>query len=700
MMKRGGILVTGILLIASLALFLPAPAAAQAKKKSSKDLPPQHRKWLEEEVVYIITPKEREVFLQLEGVREREVFINAFWKQRDPTPDTDKNEFREEHYRRIAYANQWFGRGSPGPGWRTDMGRIYIILGEPKTIDRFENLTQVFPTVIWFYEGTGFRALPNAFNVVFFKPEGMGDYVLYSPMKNGPQKLLNNYMGDETDYESAYVQMMDIEPAIGNVSLSLIPGESLLSPRPTLSSDILLGSRIPSAPLEKVKDEYAEKLLRYKDVIEVDYTANYIDSEALIRIYQDPGGFPFVHYLIEPKRLTFEPAGDRYHADLETNVSVTDPQGGVVYQFNRSIPVDMTESQLAAIRGKLFSFQDLFPLVPGSYKINILLKNRVSREFTSAEASLFVPAPGAFTLYAPALANRADTASRFRGQTKPFLFGGLQLTPSPRNDFLPGETLYAFFQLQNAPDDVRNGGVVEYTILKETNRGTETVRSIAKPLAEYADRTNIFEEFSLANYPAADYILRISVQNAARAQRIAAEERFLVTPLPGLMRPWVMWPAPALMPSNAPQFLHIIGLQYMNKKDLAKSRPFLEAAVRREPNSASFALDYGRLLLELKEYAGVKAAAQPFLADERKWEFLEPAGRACQALGEHPEAIVYYKDYLEHFGANLNVLNAIGECYIQMGNTAEALAAWEHSLRIEPNQPKLKERVQELKQKK
>ena len=697
-MKRLIILVIGLLLVLSLALFLPGPASAQAKKKSSKDLPPQYRKWLEEEVVYIITPKEREVFLQLKSDLEREIFIKAFWKQRDPTPDTDRNEYREEHSRRIAYANQWFGRGSPGPGWRTDMGRIYILLGEPKTIDRFENLTQVFPTVIWFYDGMGSLGLPNSFNVVFFKSEGMGDYVLYSPMKDGPQKLLNNYMGDPADYESAYLQMMDVEPAIANVSLSLIPGESVISPRPTMSSDILLGNRIPSAPFEKVKDEYAEKLLRYKDVIEVDYTANYVDSDALIRVYQDPGGFAFVHYLIEPKRLTFEHVGDRYHADLEADVSVTDPQGGVVYQFNRSIPFDMTESQLAAIRGKLFSFQDLFPLVPGSYKISILLKNRVSREFTSAEASLFVPAPSAFTLYAPALANRADTASRFRGQTKPFLFGGLQLTPSPRNDFLPGETLYAFFQLQNAPEDVRNGGVVEYKILKETEKGPEPVHAVTKTLAECPDRTNIFEEFSLVNYPAANYILRISVQNAARTQRIAAEERFLVTALPSLMRPWVL--SVPLPPSNAPQFFHIVGLQYMNKKDLAKSRSLLEAAVRRDPNSASFALDYARLLLELKEYAGVKAATQPFLADERKWEFLEPAGRACQALGEHAEAIVYYKDYLAHFGANLNVLNAIGECYIQMGNTAEALAAWEHSLRIEPNQPKLKERVQELKQKK
>ena len=696
-MKRFVLIAFGLLIVASVLLF-PAPAGGQAEKKAtSKDLPPQYRKWLEEEVVYIITPKERGVFLQLDTDRDREVFIAAFWRQRDPTPGTDKNEFRVEHYRRIAYANNWFGRDSPGPGWRTDMGRIYIILGEPKTIDRFENLTQVYPTIIWFYSGLDSSRLPSNFNVVFFKPEGQRSYQIYSPMKDGPQKLLIHYMGDVTDYESAYVEMMDIEPAIASVTLSLIPGESMMSARPSMSSDILLGNRIPAAGYDKVKDDYAEKLLRYKDIIDVDYTANYIESDALIRVYQDPSGNPFVHFLIEPSRLTFEPVGDSYHADLETDVSVTDPKGGLVYQFSRSVPCDMTESQMASIRNKLFSYQDLFPLVPGSYKINILLKNKVSREFTSFEANLLVPAPGTFTLFAPCLANRVDKASRFRGQSKPFLLGSLQLTPSPRNDYLPGETLSAFFQLENAPEDIRDGGVVEYTILKEGEKGPEAVRTVTKALAEYPDRTDILEEFSLEGYQAANYILRISVQNAARVQRIAAEERFLVTALPVLMRPWVL---SVPQPSNAPQYLHIAGTQYLNKKELAKARPLLEAAVRREPSSVPFALDYARLLLELKEYAGVKDAARPFLADERKWDFLEPVGRACQALGEQAQAIALYKDYLAHFGANLNVLNAVGECQLQLGNTAEALAAWEHSLKIEPNQPKLKERVEALKQKK
>jgi GWxTD domain-containing protein len=696
-MKRFVVVLLGFLSAAASLLVSSDLAPVQSKKLAVKDLPPQYRRWLEEEVVYIITPKEREVFLQLENGRDREVFIKAFWRQRDPSPDTEANEFKDEHYRRITYANTWFGRDAPGPGWRTDMGRIYIILGEPKTIDRFENLTQVYPTVIWFYSGLEFQRLPSSFNVVFFKPEGQRSYVLYSPMKDGPQKLLIHYPGDMTDYMTAYQRMMDIEPAIASVSLSLIPGEMVLTARPSMSSDILLGSYIPAAAIEKVKEDYAEKLLRFKDIIEVEYTANYIESDAMLRVYQDASGNPFVHFLIEPKRLSFEPAGGGYHASLEADVSVTDAKGAPVYQYNRSVPIDMTEPQLAAIRNKLFSYQDLFPLVPGSYRISILLKNRVSREFTSFETNVLVPPSGAFTLFAPCLTNRFDQASRFQGQSKPFLLGSLQLTPSPRNDFLPGDALGVFFQLKNAPADVLNGGVVEYRILREGTQGTETVLVFSRPLAEYPGRANIFEEFSLAGFPAANYILQVSVQNAALAERVAAEERFLVTPLSALMRPWVV---SIPRPSNDPEFLHITGTQYMAKQEWDKARLLLAAAVRRVPGSAPFALDYARLLLELKDYAGAKAAAQPFLADDRKWDFLEPVGRASQALGEYEPAIAFYKDYLARFGANLNVLNSVGECYLQLGDTAEALNAWERSLKIEPNQPKLQDRVRELRTKK
>jgi GWxTD domain-containing protein len=96
--------------IALLAVLLLAGEVQGAKSQ----LPPQHKKWLEEEVVYIISPREKDVFEKLTTDRERDLFIEAFWKHRDPTPGSPENEFKTEHFRRITYANKYLGRSSAG----------------------------------------------------------------------------------------------------------------------------------------------------------------------------------------------------------------------------------------------------------------------------------------------------------------------------------------------------------------------------------------------------------------------------------------------------------------------------------------------------------------------------------------------------------------------------------------------------------
>src|SRR5579871_3346207 len=116
---------------------LKRPPDEKQKKKNQKalkqELSKTYKKWLDEDVVYIITPEEKAAFKQLSNDEERDNFIEAFWQRRDPTPDTPENEFKEEHYRRIEYANEHFAAGIPG--WKTDRGRIYIMYGPPDEID-------------------------------------------------------------------------------------------------------------------------------------------------------------------------------------------------------------------------------------------------------------------------------------------------------------------------------------------------------------------------------------------------------------------------------------------------------------------------------------------------------------------------------------------------------------------------------------
>ena len=116
---------------------LKRPADEKTRKKNARalkqELSKPYKKWLDEDVAYIITDEERAAFKQLSNDEERDNFIEAFWQRRDPTPDTEENEFKEEHYQRIAYANEHFAAGVPG--WKTDRGRIYIVFGKADEVE-------------------------------------------------------------------------------------------------------------------------------------------------------------------------------------------------------------------------------------------------------------------------------------------------------------------------------------------------------------------------------------------------------------------------------------------------------------------------------------------------------------------------------------------------------------------------------------
>src|ERR1700722_17292643 len=105
---------------------------AASSRQLFKELDTPYKKWLDEDVVYIITDEERKAFLQLGTNEEREQFIETFWQRRNPDPDSTDNSVREEHYRRIAYSNEHFASGAPG--WKTDRGRIYNMYGKPDNL--------------------------------------------------------------------------------------------------------------------------------------------------------------------------------------------------------------------------------------------------------------------------------------------------------------------------------------------------------------------------------------------------------------------------------------------------------------------------------------------------------------------------------------------------------------------------------------
>ena len=682
-------------LLAILWALSAAPAAPSGQKAEKPKLPDTYKKWLDEEVAYIIAPMEREVFLKLQSDRERDLFIQAFWKQRDPTPGSEENEFKTEHFRRLAYADRYLGRDAPRAGRNTDRGRIYIILGEPRDTQRFEGKSQTYDTEIWFYQGKTDLGLPAGFNLVFFREGGHGEYRLYSPVGDGPQALLTGYIG-QTDYAAAYQKLLEIEPDLARVSLSLIPGASEeYSGRPSLSSDLLI-QRVESAPARAVESRYAQKFLQYKDLVEVEYTANYLDCDSLIKVFRDPSGLYFVHYAVEPRRLSVEEYEGKYSTTLKVNGRVTAAGGRLVHQFDKTVSLNLSAAEMADAGRAPFDYQDLFPLVAGDYELSLLIKNEASKEFTSVDEALRIPQTGpAVQMTQPLLGYKTVRLGPAERRMKAFRVGSVQIYCQPGRIFARPETLAVAFQLNDLSDELAASGEVRIELLKDG----QPVRTISRKPADYAELPNILEEIALADLAPAHYVVRASLAKAG-AVIVSATEEFDLSFAEAVPRPW--FSSRVLPDPSDPIYPEIIGAQLFNLGRYEEARVFLDRAFRRKSGSEETAASLARVHLALDDLAAAAEVLAPFIAAERTptYETCVLAAEALKRSGKFGGAIELLDKAVEHYGVNAVLLNSIGECYQGSGKIKEALAAFERSLELSPDQPAVRKRVEELRAKK
>lgn len=685
----------------TLLLAVLAPAAAAQTKAA---LPERYNKWLKEEVVYIITSRERDVFLQLQTDRERDIFAEAFWKQRDPDPGTPRNEFQEEHYRRLEYANKVYGRSTPLPGWRTDRGRIHILLGPPRNIEQYSNVNGVHPVEIWFYLGDPAVGLPPAFNVIFFKRDGHGDYILYSPTEHGPRSLVASSMGDYrdvsrmsssmSDAQAAYKALQELEPNLARQTLSLIPGEAVQPGFESLASNRLMAT-IHASPHKKVEVDYADAILRYKDFVEVEYTANYISSDVQAQVIRDKDGVFLVHYTVEPAKISVEQAEGKYEARFVLTGRVSDAGGGTVYQFDKDFPFSLTASELEDVRANSISIQDAFPLVPGRYTFDILLKNVLSKEFSGGGRTVIVPDPGEGVRMSPLLlAYGVESKPSPSGERVPFRIGDQQLLTQTRKTFSAGDSLVGFFQIYGLSEELMNAGTIRTQFLREDKE----FLSRKGRVAEAREGANFLDIQPLATFPPGYYQARVTLLDGQGREVASARENFEVSLADAVPKPMIV---SKVVPSvKAEDDLFTTGVQLMNKKDFEAGRKVLSEAYTRDPARPDFAVAYSQALFRADDFAGVREVLLPFAAGEEPVaEVLALLGQACHALERFEEAATHYAAYISSFGINIDILNYLGTCYLRLGNRAEALKAWEKSLELSPGQERLRELVESLKKK-
>ncbi|MGB7297555.1 MAG: GWxTD domain-containing protein [Candidatus Aminicenantales bacterium] len=676
------------------------PAAAGQKKAETK-LPEQYRIWLEEEVIYIITKTERDVFRKLETDKERDIFVEAFWKHRDPTPGTPQNEFKDEHYKRIKYANEYFGRGTPRPGWMTDQGRIHIILGPPRNIEDFTEINGVHPVRIWAYDGDPAYGLPTGFNIIFFKKHGMGEFVLYSPVDDGPESLLADwgtgltaeYMQESSRQLSAIQQLAKLAPNLAYQTLSLIPGERPASGTVSLASTRLLGN-VFSYPTKKVEDTYAEALLKYKDVIEVDYSANYIASDSSLYVIKDETGHFLVHYSVEPRKISVDSYGDKYSAHYELDGRVSDVDGNTIFQYMKEFPLSFSGPEIEDLGAKSLAIQDLFPLVPGTYKFDLLLKNTVSKEFTTFEGTIRIPEENALpAITPPVLGYKLEKSASPAAEHIPFRVKAGQLLTPARKTFTRKENLVVFFQILGLSPELRSAGQLKYEIFRQD----ALFSSRTENLNGYPSAPDFLEVFPLQDFPPDYYKIRVSVLDSSGVEFLAQDEDFEITAAPGIGRPLIV--SKVIPASGAEEYDYEVGLQLLNLKRNKDALVFLEKTYARNPEQLRYALGLSQCLFIEGQFQRVRDILSPWRGEKATDLVLYFLGKSVHSLGRLDEAIADYSDYLSRFGLNLEILNLLGTAHFQKGNAAEALRVWKRSLEINPGQENIKKLVQSLEDK-
>ncbi|MEW6455292.1 MAG: GWxTD domain-containing protein [Acidobacteriota bacterium] len=493
-----------IVIILSILCFLYfCPGIIYSEEK--KTLPPKYKKWLDEEVVYIITPKEREIFLKLESDEMRDKFIEEFWRQRDPTSGTPKNEFKEEHYRRIDYANKWFGRHASRPGWMTDQGRIYIILGEPIERKRFDAEQEVYPCELWFYSGDVRLGLEPFFYILFYRRFGAGEYKLYSPTVDGRERLIK----DEilltepvlTKLKRDFDPLHKIDYDLYLASLSLIPqpGGKIKSP---MESDKLLAN-IPLYPHKLIKDEYVDEFLKTEGKVEVDYSVNLISGTLQTEMIEDEKGNYFLHYSFSPKSLSLISYEDKYSAHWRVNGTIKTQDGKTTYQIDEESSIELTKKDIKIARTHPFSYESFLPLSPGKYILNILFQNTVSKEFVPFERVILIEdKEERINNLVLGYDIKKDTEKDVK---KPFKIDNQRIYPSIENLFSEKDKLIIFTQLRK-----KEGYEENLKLVLKINKSDEALWRKDLEIWDTPSLLNVFESLSLEKFSPGKYTIIVT----------------------------------------------------------------------------------------------------------------------------------------------------------------------------------------------
>jgi len=548
---------TVIVSVFSLAIGLPVALAQQAQdpqdpnavpapkkldketkkkmKRTLKELDNAYRQWLTEDVTYIITPEERNAFLQLDTNEEREQFIEQFWLRRSSNPDLPDNDFKEEHYRRIAYANEHYASGIPG--WKTDRGRMYIMWGPADEVDSHPTggtydrpmeegggSTSTYPWETWrwrYLEGIGENII-----LEFVDPSGSGEYHLtMDPSEKdallhvpGAGLSLMESMGMATKADRfTRSDGTNLPTALGGTPASMDEFNRLD-----------LYAKVQKPPQVKFKDLEAVVTSRIvRDQMHFNWRKDFLkvtNDTVLVPItIQIPNG-----------QLSFQAKEGIHSATINIFGRITTLTGRVVQTFEDSVSRDFPDSLYQQSMKLQSIYQKAVPLRPGLYRLDLVLKDVQSGNVGAVNDRLAVPRYEDDKLEASSLilADQIEHVPAKQIGTGQFVLGSSKVRPRLEGDFTTADKMGIYLQVYNLkPDDAthKSSATFQFTVKK----GNEPVpgmqfKETSEDLKQTGEQVTIERLLPLASLAPGKYTLEVNATDVHSNQSISRTADFTV----------------------------------------------------------------------------------------------------------------------------------------------------------------------------
>ncbi len=491
-------------------------------KKESKDV---YKKWLENDVPYLITDEEKKAFKALATDEERENFIENFWRRRDPNPDTEENEFREQYYERIAYANEHFTSGIPG--WKSDRGRIYIAWGKPDSIEShpsggaysrpsYEGGGDItaYPFEIWYYrhlEGVG-----DGLEIEFVDPTGTGEYRL---ARDANEK---NALKANSSLDTAG------QLGVGDFDRNTSSGFRREQDSPFRRMEIQVGLARPPAVKFSDLQELAggdSGVLLDKDPIQFDVRVDFFRQS-------DDRVITAFTIQTNNKELTFDQVGGLQQATMNIFGKITAVSGKRTGIFEDSVTTNATTEELIEARERKSIYQKAIALAPGTYKVNVVVRDVKTGNKGIVNLGFAVPKYDEKKLSTSSMvltAKLRSTTERDIGQM--FVIGNAKVIPNLSGEYKTGQEVGIYLQVYNAGVDqttLRPAVDVNYVL---TKGGKEILKQAEdwSGLSDSGQRLTLARLLPTTLLPTGDYEIKVLVKDRVGGQVIENKGKFTIT---------------------------------------------------------------------------------------------------------------------------------------------------------------------------